>query len=698
MAAMPPYQTVVREAKVSMRPQLSPDLFASCPLLCAAPLNALLPLPIQQINLNAECHISTAFVQFEMICYYPSDWKPSNLYFFLPKTYNSTISDLVVDNTVRDCVYATAVVPNDEARNKYSKGSTVYQAEAGPLTDLDSTDPELFTLALPQGVGGDQFRVRVMYFLPLSFENGRYMLRIPTTIPYQALVPGLSLNEIMDIHVIINTGVPEPVSYAVESHPYMLVNEQPGHVELTGNRSVFWENQDVELGYQVWGNAIVASVTAQDPEPFLRNTDPRGAFCLTLSPPAPDKTEVFPKSVVFIIDRSGSMTGEPMAAAKDALLTGLEMLAPQDRFAVVAFDHEQMWWQQHLAEATFDNVERCKIWVHSAFTARGLTDIMSPLQQALEILRGSDGSLPYVFLLTDGAVDNERLICHFLASVVRDAEAEGRWLPRVSTFAIGPYCNHFFLKQLSVIGRGMFDMAFRPHSIQIQMERMLLAASAPVLTGVTLSIPGLTSCELYPFPIPDLFCGLPLLITGKFEGVWPESIQLNGTLPDGQLWSQKVYTTQAGNMPLHKVFAKQQLDMMTARAWLEESYQMVQQVVNLSVATGVPCAHTSMVGFETNHAQYQQVQKQKVQGKKVNVAKYAIGGAAAVVILGGVAAALTFGDLAATAANSGVGGGDIGGLIGGDCCGCDCCGDCGECCASMDGLLDCFCACFGAVN
>ncbi len=40
-------------------------------------------------------------------------------------------------------------------------------------------------------------------------------------------------------------------------------------------------------------------------------------------------------------------------------------------------------------------------------------------------------------------------------------------IPRLSTFAIGPYANHYFLKQLATYGRGAFDVAFRPHAIQV---------------------------------------------------------------------------------------------------------------------------------------------------------------------------------------------------------------------------------------
>ena len=39
--------------------------------------------------------------------------------------------------------------------------------------------------------------------------------------------------------------------------------------------------------------------------------------------------------------------------------------------------------------------------------------------------------------------------------------------PRIFTFGIGPFCNHYFLKQLSVQGRGMFDVASRAHGIQV---------------------------------------------------------------------------------------------------------------------------------------------------------------------------------------------------------------------------------------
>ncbi len=60
--------------------------------------------------------------------------------------------------------------------------------------------------------------------------------------------------------------------------------------------------------------------------------------------------------------------------------------------------------------------------------------------------------LPYVFLITDGSVPDEREICRQLAWCTAQPPAAKGMAPRVSTFGIGRFCNHFFLKQLATTG------------------------------------------------------------------------------------------------------------------------------------------------------------------------------------------------------------------------------------------------------
>ena len=58
-----------------------------------------------------------------------------------------------------------------------------------------------------------------------------------------------------------------------------------------------------------------------------------------VAPVAAKTAERQPIDVAFVLDRSGSMGGEKIVLARDAVLQGLAMLQPRDRFAVVAYDN-----------------------------------------------------------------------------------------------------------------------------------------------------------------------------------------------------------------------------------------------------------------------------------------------------------------------------------------------------------------------
>ena len=58
------------------------------------------------------------------------------------------------------------------------------------------------------------------------------------------------------------------------------------------------------------------------------------------APAAPQDAERLPSAVQVVLDRSGSMAGEPLEAALDALVKLVDRLDPADRFGLVTFDHE----------------------------------------------------------------------------------------------------------------------------------------------------------------------------------------------------------------------------------------------------------------------------------------------------------------------------------------------------------------------
>jgi len=402
------------------------------------------------------------------------------------------------------------------------------------------------------------------------------------------------------------------------------------------------------------------------------------------------------------------MGGTPYTEAVRALTVALSRLTPNDNFNICAFDHRQEYFSQHLLKASVENISSAKTWLAAVQPDRGLTDINTPMEWALDVLEsGSDGLvLPFLVLLTDGCVATERNLCRKANLLCKKT--------RILTFGIGKYSNWFFLKMLSNIGRGFSDVVVYSECIYEQIVQLIEMAAVPVLTNVSLNVPGVSNLEVYPFPVPDLFMGAPLTISGSYKGEMPKVVTMTAQYGDGRPYTEMIEVRTSDVIPVEKVFVKQRLDLLTAKAWLEESDDYREEVVELSCENSIPSAHTMMVAYEALPEQKDdnniratdrlldadddkhdgndfKTNKNMPEGKggkkwyrnKKHIAGLCVGGA---VLVG--AAAFSFGDLAASAGNIPImdGLGDLGccecdgGCDDCDCIGCDDC-DCGDCLA-----------------
>jgi len=152
-----------------------------------------------------------------------------------------------------------------------------------------------------------------------------------------------------------------------------------------------------------------------------------------------------------------------------------------------------------------------------------------------------------------------------------------------------------------------------------------------------------------PHPLPDLYCGAPVVVSGTYVGKLPPELTLSGTLPCGGSWSQQVPVCPAGDVPLGKVFVKQRIDDLIARSWLHEDVSLAREALMLSTGSSVPSAVAAMVAFKCSSSKHRRLAEAKRRGGKLEVAKFAVGGAAAVTVVGAVAAG--FGDLGASMGN-----------------------------------------------
>ena len=177
-----------------------------------------------------------------------------------------------------------------------------------------------------------------------------------------------------------------------------------------------------------------------------------GSLALFMTP-AHKPSKTFGRAFYFLLDRSGSMGGEPYAEATKALELAIGKLRSSDRFGICAFDHNQIYFrsQTHLftkdeAMSRSNGQRNVLDWMNDLQPERGGTAMLEPITQALQILEKSE-LLPFLVLITDGAVHNEREICEKVDS--RRTKKSGL-RTRVLTLGIGSYCNWFFLKVMFV--------------------------------------------------------------------------------------------------------------------------------------------------------------------------------------------------------------------------------------------------------
>jgi Mg-chelatase subunit ChlD len=103
-------------------------------------------------------------------------------------------------------------------------------------------------------------------------------------------------------------------------------------------------------------------------------------------------------AIVLVVDRSGSMSGPKLAAAKESARATAEVLAASDQISVVAFDNQPK---------TIVRLQRASNRLRIStdigrLTAGGGTNIRPALQEAHQILQGTNAKVKHVIVLSDG--------------------------------------------------------------------------------------------------------------------------------------------------------------------------------------------------------------------------------------------------------------------------------------------------------
>ena len=582
--------------------------------------------------------------------------EPLEATYVFPLPARSALTSMVLraaDRTVRG-----ELKERGRARQDYDRAIT----EGKRASIAEEERPGVFTMRVGNILPGESVSVTLTLAGTMPYEDGEATIRFPLVVAPR-YIPGEPLegdavgggvhpdtDAVPDASRItppvLLPGFPNPVRLSISVHidPAGLPIEQVS----SSLHPVETEQQDDRLHIRVHPgeradrdfllrlrlgdpDAISSSLTlVPDVEPRTVNDhdqattptgtdDSTGTFTLTLLPPRQLGSPA-PRDVVFVLDRSGSMRGWKMVAARRTTARILDTLTERDRFAVLTFDNTvetPHGLPDGLVTAT--DRDRFRAIEHLAnVDARGGTEMLAPLRRATELLSNSNGAEHrkqpaeqparerVLVLVTDGQVGNEDQILSELSDRLGGL--------RVHTIGIDRAVNEAFLGRLAMLGGGRTELVESEDRLDVAMDAIHRRIGTPVLTDLQLRPEGLDvdSDSIAPGVLPALYAGSALTVHGRYrhagaDGGQPGShgaIRVLGRT-GGRPSAEKLYAVLGESSAMAAVWARARLrdleDRYVSLRGADPSAlaELEHQITDLSLRYGVLCRFTAYVAVDS---------------------------------------------------------------------------------------------------
>ncbi len=325
-----------------------------------------------------------------------------------------------------------------------------------------------------------------------------------------------------------------------------------------------------------------------------------GYFLLMASPGEEKDAAPLPKDITFVFDTSGSMAGEKIQGARDALRFCLQSLSEGDRFNVVRFSTGVEPFAEQLIPATSDNVGRALTFA-DRLEALGGTNISEALQVALEHEPSPDRPY-YVVFMTDGlptvGVTSADAI---LNQVTQRTDAIGG-KTRFFTFGVGYDVNTELLDTLAGDNRGMAEYLAPGEDLEVKISAFYRKVSRPMLADVDLDLGGARAYDVYPRQLPDLFSGSQLIVMGRYKGTGSQSVTLAGRSGgDQRSFATRVpfEAARADRAFIPRMWASRKVGFLLEEIRRNgEQQELVDEVIGLSKRFGIMTPYTSFLVVE----------------------------------------------------------------------------------------------------
>jgi Ca-activated chloride channel family protein len=407
----------------------------------------------------------------------------------------------------------------------------------------------------------------------------------------------------LSVRLAIESRAPIKNVYSA-THPVKIERPDGTHAVVTYEATKVVPGEDFRLLFDTGEGSVGASVVSYRPK-----AGEDGYFLLLATPAIKaDDAQPAAKTVVFVVDRSGSMTGEKIEQAKGALKFVLNNLREGDLFNIVAYDSEIQTFRPELQKYN-DDTRAAAIGFVDGLYAGGSTDIDAALRRALGMLQ--DSSRPtYVIFLTDGLPTAGEM---GEAAIVARSEEANRVRARLFAFGVGYDVNSRLLDRLVRANFGQSEYVRPNEDIEAAVSKLYRRIGTPVLTDVTVTVEvdgapadAPVVNRLYPKGPFDLFAGDQVVLVGRYHAAGAAKVTLRGTL-GGQEQSFDFpaelvdHSDDDTNAFVAKLWATRRVGEIIDELDLKgRNEELINELVSLATEHGILTPYTSFLADETS--------------------------------------------------------------------------------------------------
>lgn len=561
------------------------------------PLHPPRPVPppsvykVRSVEMNVTVKDQLATVQLAQVFQNISS-QPAEAQILFPMPDNAAISQLTL--LVEGKELTGKLMKKEEARAIYE--SIVRQRKDPAL--LEYLDRGLFQTSVFPVPPNAERRVEIRYQQLLKHENGLTDLLLPIGTHKHTRHPV----ETMTVAVRVETSEPLKAFYS-PTHAVDTQRPDDRHATCRIMLTNVSNPNDFRLLFGTERGAVGMNVISYRP----KETED-GYFLLLASPDVRPDAKPVPKTVVFVVDRSGSMTGQKFEQARGALKFLLQQLRPEDNFNLVAYDSAVESFRPELQRADEATLKAAASFVDGLY-AGGSTNIDGALQAALAQL--TDPKRPsYVLFLTDGLPTVGEMNEQRIAAKAKEANKVNA---RVFNFGVGFDVNSRLLDRLSRDHRGQ-SVYVRPNeNIEASVASLYRKIGSPVLTDIAINfeldavVPAGSAANItrtYPRQLTDLFQGEQLVLVGRYKTAGPAKVTLTGVASD----ERKTFSFPASLVAkshdetfgfVEKLWATRRIGEIIDELDLRgHNQELVDELVRLSIQHGIMTPYTSFLADE----------------------------------------------------------------------------------------------------